>query len=115
MAWPTHIARGLVPMMAPVLKSLMTSPARPQVTATMPATKKSFTGGVWEMTATMSRTMRPKISIGSMPVWPTDCALMMVVTNDSRMMTTATSGLRLSPRQMTSAAAATMRASTPAS
>lgn len=102
-------------MSAPVLKSLITSPARPQVTATIPATKNSLTGAVSEMTATMSSTIRPKISMGSMPVLPTDCALMMVVTNESSTITTATSGESPRPRQMTSAAAATMSARMPAS
>ena len=59
--------------------------------------------------------MRPKISIGSMPVWPTDWALMMAVTNEKATMRTAGTGPRPSTKQITSAAAATRRARKPAS
>ena len=59
--------------------------------------------------------MSPKISMGSMPDWPTDCALMMAVTNESSTMATETNGPNERAMQHTSAAAATNSASKPAS
>ena len=47
--------------------------------------------------------MSPKISIGSMPVCPTDCALMIVVTKARRTTTTATTGPSPSPMHTSSA------------
>ena len=80
-----------------------------------PATKNSCTWVADENAATNSSTMRPKISMGSMPDWPTDWALITAVTNASRTTATATTGPRPSAKQTTSAAEAAMRASTPAS
>ena len=58
--------------------------------------------------------MRPKISMGSMPVWPTLCALMAQVTNASS--TTMTLGTAPSPsaKHASSATAATASAASPA-
>ena len=53
--------------------------------------------------------------MGSMPVWPQDCALMMVVTKLSATTTTEATGERPSPKQASSAQAATPTPRIPAS
>ena len=79
------------------------------------ATKNSLTWSDSPRAATTSSTMRPKISMGSMPVWPTDCALMMVVTKESATTTAQTAGESPMPRQASSPAVAVSRPSAPAS
>ena len=114
-AWPSHWARGSVPRMLPALKSFITSPARPQATATTPAMKKSCTSRTCANAETSSSTMRPKISMGSMPVCPHDCALMAVVTKARSTTTTLTTGGSPSPMHMRTTMAAASTANVPAS
>ncbi len=114
MAWPIHCALGLVPSTWPAWKSFITSPASPHATATMPATKKSCTCGTLDTAATAKSTMRPNISMGSMPVWPTLCALMAVATKASSTTMTAGTGPSCRPKQTMSATAATASAASPA-
>ena len=81
----------------------------------MPAIKNSLTCASCAKAATMSMTMRPKISMGSMPVWPQLCALMMVVTKVNSVTMTAGTGPRSSTMAMITAMAAAPKPMIPAS
>ena len=98
-------ACGLVPSTCPAWRSFTTSPASPHATATTPATKNSCTCGTSAAAATARSTMSPKISMGSMPVCPTLCALMAVATQASSTTTTAGTGPSPSPKHSASATA----------
>ena len=85
MASPMNWAFGSVFRRAPALKSCRASPA---MAAAMAATAATYTPAGDPGSAkifTKSRTMMPKISIGSMPVWPVMAAAMEVTTQTPRM------------------------------
>ena len=68
----------------------MTSPARPQATATSAATKKSWSEDTSATKATRNKAIKPNISMGSMLVCPTDWALMAQATNAQMTVMSAT-------------------------
>ncbi len=70
-------ARGSVPRIEPALKSCMASPASPVATATTAVTKKGLPGLLYARKFLSARSTRiPKISMGSIPVWPVMVAAM---------------------------------------
>jgi len=67
--------------MYPALKSFMTSPTRPQATATIAATKNASVCPILDTALVAISTMMPKISMGLIPDWPTHCEDMAVASH----------------------------------
>ena len=113
-AWEMYWFLGEVPSTCPAWKSFITSPTRPQATAMTAATKNMDMTGISFRAAASSMTMRPKTSMGSMPVWPTQMMAMTAATQTSTMMTRLVTTDSLKARHMrnasTVAARTTMRA-----
>ena len=93
MTSPIHWALGSEPSSWPDLKSFMTSPVRPEATATMQAMYTAWVTSRLQATLAMAMTKMPKTSMGLMPDWPTHWEDMAVVSHTpSRVMMTATMG-----------------------